>query len=115
MGRRFLAQHGYELALDLINHKAADLGAKRVPESELDALESLQQTVVSERSQPHRIADLAVTGDDLLAIGFVEGPALGQALQALLDEVVDDPARNDRAWLLERAVAGALVNGRGPA
>ena len=56
-----------------------------------------------ERSQPHRIADLAVTGDDLRAIGFDEGPELGRVLQALLDDVVDDPARNDRAWLLERA------------
>ncbi len=56
-----------------------------------------------ESTQPHRIADLAVTGDDLRVIGFDEGPELGRVLQALLDDVVDDPARNDRAWLLERA------------
>jgi len=53
--------------------------------------------------QPHRISDLAVTGDDLLELGFREGPELGRLLQALLEDVVDDPARNDPAWLLERA------------
>jgi len=102
--RRFLAEHGDELALDLISHKAADLGAKLVPERELEALAILRRSVDEERSQPHRIADLAVTGDDLQAIGFSESPELGRALQALLGEVVDDPARNERAWLLERAV-----------
>ncbi len=101
--RRFLAAHGEALARDLISHKAADLGAKRVPERELEALERLRQTVVRQSSQPHRIADLAVTGDDLLAIGFTEGPDLGRVLQALLDDVVDDPAHNDHGWLIERA------------
>jgi len=101
--RRFLAEHGYRLATDLISHKAADLGAKQVPEQELDAVARLQEMVLQERSQPHRIADLAVTGDDLQAIGFAEGPALGHVLQALLGDVVENPVRNDRAWLLERA------------
>ena len=70
---------------------------------ELEALARLRELVERERSQPHRIADLAVAGDDLQTIGFVEGPGLGRALHALLDDVVDDPTRNDRAWLLERA------------
>ncbi len=103
VARRFLAEHGDALALDLISHKAADLGAKRVPEHELEALESLRQLVLQERSQPHRIVDLDLTGDDLLAIGFTEGPDLGRALQKLLDLVVEDPTRNNRTWLLERA------------
>jgi putative nucleotidyltransferase with HDIG domain len=101
--RRFLAVHGDELALDLIGHKVADLGAKAVPAPELEALADLKSMVDQERSQPHRVADLVVTGKDLQAIGFVEGPELGRGLQTLLDEVVDNPARNERGWLLERA------------
>jgi tRNA nucleotidyltransferase (CCA-adding enzyme) len=101
--RHFLAEHGDELAKELIEHKAADLAAKRVDASELAALEQLRGLVERERSQPHRISDLAVTGDDLLGLGFREGPELGRLLQALLDDVVDDPGRNDPAWLLERA------------
>jgi tRNA nucleotidyltransferase (CCA-adding enzyme) len=101
--RHFLAEHGDRLALDLLDHKAADLGAKRVERRELDALASLRENVERERPQPHRITDLAVSGDDLKGIGFEQGPELGRLLRALLEDVVEEPARNDPAWLLERA------------
>ena len=101
--RRFLASNGVELAFDLIDHKAADLGAKPVPATETQALAALRALVDRERSQPHRVRDLAVTGDDLQEIGFVEGRLLGRTLNVLLDEVVDEPSHNERAWLLERA------------
>jgi len=101
--RRFLAEHGDELAFDLIGHKAADLGSKPALEHELEALASLRRLAEEERSRPHRIADLAITGDDLQTIGFREGPDLGRVLQTLLGDVVDDPTRNERAWLLGRA------------
>ena len=73
--RRFLAEHGDELARDLIDHKAADLGSEARSRAELAYLEQLRELVAGERSQPHRLADLAVTGDDLRAIGFAEGPS----------------------------------------
>jgi tRNA nucleotidyltransferase (CCA-adding enzyme) len=101
--RRFLREHGEQLALDLVAHKEADLRAKNVSESELDAVTRLRALIEQERSSPHRLADLAVDGSDLLALGYTEGPQLGSVLSSLLDEVVDDPSRNDRAWLLERA------------
>lgn len=46
---------------------------------------------------------LAVTGQDLAAAGIPAGPAMGRILAALLEEVLDDPARNERAHLLARA------------
>ena len=101
--RRFLASNGDELALDLIDHKAADLAAKHVTADELEALGRLRALVELSGRNRTGSRDLAVTGDDLQRIGFSEGPALGRALNVLLDEVVDDPARNERGWLLERA------------
>ena len=101
--RRFLAEHGDALAHDLIAHKLADLGAKNVSATELERVEELGRLLTQERTQPHHLSDLAVTGDDLRAIGFQEGPGLGRVLHELLDAVVDDPARNTREWLLERA------------
>lgn len=103
--RRFLAAHGEELAFDLIAHKRADLSAKPVPSEEQEALANLARLVEHERSQPHRIGDLAVTGDDLLAIGFAEGPQVGQALAILLDAVVTNPTLNNRDRLLVLARA----------
>jgi tRNA nucleotidyltransferase (CCA-adding enzyme) len=46
-----------------------------------------------------------VNGNDLIGIGYREGPALGATLARLLDEVVDDPSANDRETLLARARA----------
>jgi hypothetical protein len=56
-----------------------------------------------ELSSPHRLRDLAIGGDDLIALGYRPGPAIGQTLQTLLDEVVHDPSLNTRPALLERA------------
>ena len=63
----------------------------------------LRPLVQRESVQPHRLGDLAVDGADLLALGYREGPQLGAVLSDLLDEVVDDPSRNRKEWLLERA------------
>jgi len=102
--RRFLARHGERLAFDLLAHRAADLAGKTVPESEWDWLGRFRALVERERTQPHRLADLAVDGADLIAAGFSEGPHLGHVLQTLLAEVVDDPDLNRREQLLSRAV-----------
>jgi len=101
--RRFLREHGEELAFDLVVHKEADLRGKKVSQTELDAAARLRSLLEQERTQPHRLEDLAVDGSDLLQIGYREGPELGQTLDSLLDAVVDDPALNTREELLERA------------
>lgn len=44
--------------------------------------------------------DLAVNGDDLLSLGFPPGPAVGDALRALLDRVRVGDLPNDRDALL---------------
>ncbi|MEL6544554.1 MAG: hypothetical protein AAFQ82_08000, partial [Myxococcota bacterium] len=51
---------------------------------------------------PHRLKDLAITGDDLLALGF-RGKQVGETLKTLLEGVLDSPSRNRRTLLLEAA------------
>jgi tRNA nucleotidyltransferase/poly(A) polymerase len=103
VARRFLASHGLEHARELVALKRADLSVKQVDPAEHDALARLAEELERERDRPHRLADLAVNGRDLLALGYREGPALGAALARLLDDVLDDPAANDRETLLARA------------
>lgn len=108
--RRFLARHGDELAFQLIDHKEADFLGKRgtggsPPLEDLEKLERFRKVIQRERKQPHRLADLAVDGSDLIELGYRPGPDLGRALHELLREVVDDPAKNERAQLLKRARA----------
>src|SRR5262245_35547569 len=103
--RRFLREHGDDLAFDLVAHKEADLRGKRVAQAELDAAARLRRLLEQERRQPHRLEDLAVNGSDLLDLGYSEGPELGRTLDSLLDAVVEDPTLNTRDALLVRAWA----------
>jgi tRNA nucleotidyltransferase (CCA-adding enzyme) len=50
---------------------------------------------------PLDTGSLAVDGDDLRRAGIPPGPGLGKILQALVDAVVEDPARNRADWLLQ--------------
>ena len=102
--RRLLARYGAGLLFDLLDHKEADLRGKGRPADEdLAKVEHFRAIVREELGSPHRLADLAVSGDDLIALGYTPGPAIGQTLQTLLQEVVDEPALNRRETLLERA------------
>jgi hypothetical protein len=47
--------------------------------------------------------ELAIGGADLVAAGIPPGPRMGAVLRTLLEEVLDDPTRNDAAHLVERA------------
>jgi tRNA nucleotidyltransferase/poly(A) polymerase len=105
--RRLLRRHGDRLALDLIDHKEADLigkgdeGPRDV--EELERLRRFRRVVEGELVSPHRLSDLAVDGTDLIAIGYRPGPALGKTLAGLLDAVVEEPSLNRRETLLARA------------
>ena len=54
---------------------------------------------VRERREATARKDLAITGVDLLAAGL-RGPAIGEALDRLLERVLDDPTLNRRDTLL---------------
>jgi tRNA nucleotidyltransferase (CCA-adding enzyme) len=108
--RRLLARFGDELALDLVDHRIADTRGKRgaseePPAGEVERLQRFRRVVERERESPHRIADLAVDGNDLQRLGFRPGPQLGNALKRLLHDVVEDPRRNTQSELTKRARA----------
>ena len=51
---------------------------------------------------PLALKDLAVKGDDLIAAGVRPGPDVGEVLKRLLGEVLDDPSKNTKEYLLSR-------------
>jgi len=106
--RRFLAKYGEELAFDLIDHKEADFLGKPGPGGgrlyeDIAKLEHFRKTLERERKHPHRLADLAVDGNDLITLGFPPGPELGHVLRDLLHDVVEEPTLNTKSVLLGRA------------
>jgi tRNA nucleotidyltransferase (CCA-adding enzyme) len=65
----------------------------------------MQQAIdfILDTNQPLSIKDLAVSGTDLLTIGYAPGPFLGETLQRLLEFVLEDPSQNQRELLLHMA------------
>ena len=102
VARRFLASHGLELAREVVALKRADLVVKNVDLAEREQLDRLATELERERDSAVRLTDLAVNGDDLIALGYREGPELGAVLARLLDDVIDDPVANRRDTLLAR-------------
>ncbi len=68
---------------------------------------SLVLAEIRARREATTRAELAVKGSDLLAAGIEPGPAVGRALDRLLDAVLDDPQLNTREALLALARQGA--------
>ncbi len=68
------------------------------------ATDAFRKSVAAIRAAnpPLRLKDLAVKGDDLVAAGVRPGPDVGEALARLLEEVLEDPARNTKSYLLSR-------------
>jgi len=58
---------------------------------------------------PVELRDLALDGDDLRRAGIPAGPGLGKILHALLARVIEEPSRNEPAWLAAEAKRLAAV------
>jgi tRNA nucleotidyltransferase (CCA-adding enzyme) len=105
--RRWLRRVTPELLPDLYRLNEADvLGKGRDVTADLANLAALKLHVerVLAAGAALTTRDLAVDGRVLMQeLGMKPGPDLGRILRALLDEVVEDPGKNQRETLLERA------------
>jgi tRNA nucleotidyltransferase (CCA-adding enzyme) len=114
--RRWAAAIGRTLVPDFVRLAAARFGAERATGLPTPAAESVRavyrRLVRVAYRDPIELADLAVTGRDLMAqAGVAPGPGLGIILHRLLEAVVEEPAENDRERLLARARA-LVADGR---
>jgi tRNA nucleotidyltransferase (CCA-adding enzyme) len=107
--RRWIRRVTPELVPDLYLLNEADVRGKgRDCSLDLEALSALKAHVerVLTAGAAFSIRDLAVDGKVLMQeLSLKPGPDLGRILKSLLDEVVDDPSKNQREALLERARA----------
>jgi tRNA nucleotidyltransferase (CCA-adding enzyme) len=105
--RRWIRRVGPDLIEDLMALNHADILARgRDPEADLarsaELAERVEQALAAGAALTVR--DLAIGGRELIGeLGLEPGPLLGRILQSLLEEVTDDPARNEREALLQRA------------
>jgi tRNA nucleotidyltransferase (CCA-adding enzyme) len=103
--RRWVRRVGEEAVADLFDLRIADLlgnGLKTGFPAQPEALRRRIERVLAE-SHALRVGDLAVDGRDVMeSLGIGPGPAVGEALEVLLDEVLEEPGRNTRERLLAR-------------
>lgn len=67
----------------------------------LDALKALYQEILRD-NECLTLKDLAVNGQDLMAVGVQPGKQIGQILNAMLQDVLEYPEHNDKEHLLQR-------------
>ena len=103
--RRAMNQLGAEGLRQLCAGKRADNLAQhpdyRSRQREIDEGEAIMDALL-EKNACFSLKQLAVNGRDMAALGL-EGPAIGQALQTLLEAVMDGETDNDRTALLALA------------
>ena len=98
--RRRLSQYGENRLRMLLRLQKADFCAKGVTGDTADfaAVEGVLEEIFSENACLS-IKDLAVNGHDLMTLGYT-GPAIGQTLQFLLEQVLDDRLPNEKEALI---------------
>lgn len=100
--RRQIGRMGWETVEQILILQEADMGSKGTGKTEDLELFSEIRKVLAEIRQENSclsLRDLAVKGNDLMALGFT-GKAIGQALHVLLEQVVDEQLPNEKEALL---------------
>lgn len=105
--RRLLSREGEELLTLLFSLRRADAAAHAPGfREELLAMAAAEEALFVQVQQENSclsLGQLAIKGKDLLAMGYAPGPQLGQTLQRLLEQVLEEETKNDREALLAAA------------
>ncbi|MBW7944648.1 HD domain-containing protein [Patescibacteria group bacterium] len=100
--RRFMRKVGLENINDILDLREADRlgsGARKTSWR----LEEMKQRMIAQLHQPFAVTDLAIDGTDVMeALNIKPGRLVGKLLQDLFEEVLDEPDKNNREYLLKR-------------
>ena len=100
--RRILGKLGEETVLGLLALQEADMGSKGTGNvEEMDQFPRIREEIrlILEENACLSLKDLAVNGRDLMQLGY-EGKAIGEALDKLLAQVLDEKLPNEKDALL---------------
>ena len=103
--RRWLRRVGPESVADLFDLRIADRLGNGLKQGFPVYLEQMRERIerLLAESRALHVQDLAVDGRDVMReLSLPPGPVVGETLEALLEEVLDDPARNTREHLTMR-------------
>ena len=101
--RRFLARVGPENVEDLLKVREADRIGSGVPKAFPYKLRHLLFMIEKVKKDPISPKMLKVNGGDVMKVlGIEPGPKIGWILAVLLEDVLDDPKKNEAAYLEDK-------------
>ena len=103
--RRQVSKFGFPMVEAMLSLQEADMGSKGTGEDDGSAVFSAIRELLAELKAEDAclgLKDLAVNGNDLMALGY-RGKAIGTCLNALLEQVVDERMPNEKNALLNWA------------
>lgn len=101
--RRFAKRVGFEHLEDLFKLRQCDRIGSGVPKAEPYRLRYLKYLIEKVHLEPITPKMLKINGYDIMNLGVQQGPKVGWILKALLEEVIENPSKNERDYLLKRA------------
>ncbi len=101
--RRFIKNIGFENVADMFALRVGDrLGGGTETETSW-RMENFKKRITEVMTKPFGISDLKVNGSDVMEILKLKpSPKVGEVLQTLFEEVVEDSSKNEREYLLDR-------------
>ena len=104
--RRLIRRVGAEAMPDLVKVRVCDRIATGVPKAVPYRLRHFQFRVekILREGEATNVGMLKIRGGDIMeALSVSPGPKIGYVLDALLEEVLDEPEKNDKKYLFSRA------------
>lgn len=102
--RKWLNRIGEVQLRRLLDVREADIAAHAPGTQEAHLKECLEERRVLEEvlaeASCFSLKDLKITGNDLMALGYKEGPQIGRTLRALLEAVMSDEIPNEHEQLM---------------
>lgn len=99
--RRFIKNIGVENIEDMMNLRIGDRLGGGLQQPESWRLKLFRSRLKEVLRKPFTVADLKIDGHDVMKIlGIKPGPKVGEILNKLFNEVVEDKVKNDQEYLL---------------
>ncbi|HEC91509.1 MAG TPA: hypothetical protein ENI51_00700, partial [Candidatus Atribacteria bacterium] len=101
--RRLISRVGEENILSILEFKRAYFRVRKDVDklSQIEKIEKEIREVLQERP-PLSLKDLAISGKDLIDLGYQEGKVIGEILKMLLNEVIDRPELNRKEFFYSK-------------
>lgn len=101
--RRFINNVGIDNVEDMIAVRIGDRLGSGLTDTEGWRLKLFRQRVKDVLKQPFTVKDLKINGRDVMKVlDLKPGPKVGEVLNKLFEEVVEDSKKNDKIVLLEK-------------